>query len=109
MVDELPRVGRQCDDVTNADCQLSQGPGIGKAHGADRHRALGAMHGGFRSDADADVAFHKPADGVEAAKLHAQTQRPADAVRLVRKKALYRARTIKADHVVIKNFGEADP
>ena len=90
MINQLPRVRRQHLNITNANCQLAKRPGISEPHGADRHGALGPMHGRLRNDADTDVAFDQAADGVEAAQLHAQTQGPPDAIGLVSKKTLDR-------------------
>ena len=42
------------------------------------------------------------------AQLHAQPQRPADAVRLVGEKALDRAGAVEADHVVVEHLGKTD-
>jgi len=66
------------------------------------------VHGRFRHDADTDVAFDQAADRIEAAQLHAQTQRPADAICLVSEKPLDRAGTVEADHVVVEHLGKAD-
>ena len=45
---------------------------------------------------------------VEAAQLHAQPDRAADAARLVGEEALQRARAIEPDEIVIEHLGEAD-
>ena len=74
----------------------------------DRHRPRRAPRRRLRHDADADLAFDQPAHGVEAAQLHAQPQRPADARRLAGEKALQRAGAIEADEIVVEHFVEAD-
>ena len=63
-----------------------------------------APRGGLRHDADADLAFDQPADRVEAAQLHAQPQRPADARRLVGQEALQRAGAVEPDEIVVEHL-----
>ncbi len=108
MINQLPRVRWQYVDVTHANCQFAKSPGIGEPHGADRHRALGTMNGRFRNDADTDVAFDQAANGIEAAQLHTQAQRPSDAICLVREKTLDRAGAVEANHVVVEHLRKAD-
>src|SRR5664280_992204 len=108
MIDELPRIGWQRVDVAYADRQFAQRPRIGETNRADRHVAFGPFHRGLRHDADADIALDQPADGIEAAQLHAQPQRPADAVGFVGKEALDRAGAVEADNVVFEHLGKAD-
>ena len=63
---------------------------------------------GFRHDADADLALDQAADRVEAAQLHAQPQRLADARGLVGEEALQRAGAVEPDEVVIEHLRERD-
>src|SRR5689334_13411105 len=108
MIDKLPRVRWQSLDITNANGQLAQRPRIGQPHAPDSHRAFGTLDGRFRNNADADVALDQSANGIEAAKLHAQTQRTPDAICLVRKETLDRAGAIQADHIVIEHLAKSD-
>ena len=66
------------------------------------------LHSRLRYDADTDIAFNQPANRIEAAQLHAQTQWAANAVCLVRKEALDRAGAIEPHHVVVEYFGKRD-
>src|SRR5215510_9630960 len=108
MVDELPCVRRQHLDVAHTDGEFSQSPGIGETYGADRHGSFGPSHRGFRNDADPDIAFNQPADGIETAQLDTQAQRSANSIGLVCEKALDRAGAVEADHVVVEHLGKAD-
>src|SRR6185437_6309735 len=108
MIYQLARIGWQYLDVTDADGQLAQCPGIGETDRTDGHGAFGAFHGRFRDNADADITFDQAADSVETSQLHAQTQRTADTVSLVSEKTLDRAGAIQPNHVVVQHFGEPD-
>jgi hypothetical protein len=64
--------------------------------------------GGGRYDADADVALDHPADGIEAAQLHAEPERPSNAGGLAAKEALNGARPVEADEILVKHLRKAD-
>jgi hypothetical protein len=108
MLDQLPRKGRQFGAAPHADGQIAHRPRIGQRDGGDRHRLRHPSRGGFRHDADADIAFHQPAYRVEAEQLHAQTQRPAGACSLGGEEALQRAGASETDEVVIEDILEPD-
>ncbi len=108
MLDELPRVERQLLHVADADGQFALRPRILQRHHGNRHGLGDAARGRLRHNADADLAFDKPADGVEAAQLHPQAQRPPDAHRLAGEKALQGAGAIEPDEIVVENLFEAD-
>src|SRR5580700_8163851 len=108
MLDQLPRIERQFAHAANADGQIAHCPSIGQRHDRDRHGLRHAARGGFRHDADADLAFDQPAYGVEAAQLHAQPQRPADAHGFGGEKALDGAGAIEADEIVLEHVLETD-
>ena len=108
MTYELACVGRQRVEIAHADCQLAKRPRIGESYRTDRHRPLGTLHGRLGHDAYADIALDQSANRIEAAQLHAQTQRTTDTVCLVREKALDCASSVKSDHVVVEHLGECD-
>ena len=86
--------------------ELAHRPGVGQLDDRDRHRARHPPRGRFRHDADADLAFHHPADRIEAAQLHAQPQRLADPRRLVGEEALDRAGAVEADEIMVEHLGK---
>ena len=69
---------------------------------------LDPPRGRLRHDADADLAFDHAADRVEAAQLHAQPQRLADARRLVGEEALQRAGAVEPDEVAVEHLRKRD-
>ena len=108
MLDQLPRVGRQVGERAHANGQFAQGPLVLETHHGDRHGPSGATRRRFGHDAEADVAFDHAAHRVEAAELHPQFQRLADAARLVCEKALQGAGAVKPNEVVAEHVAEAD-
>ena len=81
--------------------------GSDSVHRLDRHGLRHAARRRFRHDADADLAFDQPAYRVEAAQLHAQPQRPADAHGLGGEEALHRAGAVEADEIVLEHVFES--
>src|SRR5580704_9338399 len=108
MLDQLARVERQFAHAANADRQVAHRPRVSQRHDRNRHGLRHAARGGFRHDADADLAFDEATYGVEAAQLHAQPQRPADADSFGGQEALDGAGAIEADEIVLEHVFEAD-
>src|SRR5579864_8071436 len=108
MLHQLPRIKRQLAHAPNADRQIAYRPWVGQRHDRDGHGLRYAARGGFRHDADADLAFDQATHGVEAAQLHAQPQRPADAHGFGGQEALDGAGAVEADEIVLEHVLEAD-
>ena len=108
MLDQLACVGRQLVEAADADRELAHGPRIGQRHRDDRHGPHHAARGGLGHDADPDITLDQAAHRIEAAQLHAQPQRLADARGLVRQEALERACAVETDEVVVQHVREGN-
>ena len=97
MTDEIARVERQIGLAPHADRQLANRPLVRQLDAVDRHGFRVALGRRRRDDADPDIAFDQPADGVEAAQLDPQFETTADPLGLFRQKALQRARSVQTD------------
>src|SRR4051812_6177579 len=108
MIDQLPRIRRQCFEIAHDNCKLTQGPWVSEAHCSDCHVSNRTLDRRLRYDADTHIALHEAADRVKAAQLHAQAKGPAGTAGLVSEKPLNGAGAVKPDHVVVQHLGKTD-
>ena len=108
MLDELTGIGRQLVEATDADRKLAHCPRIGQHHRNNCHGPRDAPRGGLGHDADPDIALDQPAHRIEAAQLHAQSQRLTDTHGFIREETLQRAGAIQPDEVVVEHIREPD-